>query len=131
MANNTRDLLQQAEEVKKEIIKHRCKMSDSKLMQMVLKMSSIEEKLMVLDAKTDCDNSSQPEDTPAQRIIREMECSFCYEVMLAEIFCCTNSHLVCRKCMIKLPHCPICRDMSPPIRNYLVERMVAIFFGNK
>ena len=61
-----------------------------------------------------------------------LECPVCIEPILsAPIHQCTNGHVVCNGCIAKLSNCPICRNDSTLIRNFMLEEIIEKFLVNK
>ena len=54
------------------------------------------------------------------------ECPVCIEaIRSAPIHQCTNGHVICKDCILKLDSCPICRSDSKPARNLMLEHIIA------
>ena len=54
-----------------------------------------------------------------------LECPVCIEPILsAPIHQCTNGHVVCNGCIAKLSNCPICRNDSTLVRNFMLEEII-------
>ena len=57
-----------------------------------------------------------------------LECPVCSEPnRSAPIHQCANGHVVCKNCITKLEHCPICRNNSKLARNLIFEQIVENF----
>ena len=54
------------------------------------------------------------------------ECPVCIEaIRSAPIHQCTNGHVICKDCILKLDSCPICRSDSKLARNLMLEQIIA------
>jgi hypothetical protein len=61
-----------------------------------------------------------------------LECPVCIEPILsAPIHQCTNGHVVCNGCIAKLSNCPICRNDSTLVRNFMLEEIIEKLLVNK
>jgi hypothetical protein len=57
----------------------------------------------------------------------ELECVICMELPIKHVFSCTEQHIVCSKCNLKIDKCPICRQdfkATPTSRNRLAEKII-------
>ena len=63
--------------------------------------------------------------------IRDLsECPVCIEaIKSAPIHQCTNGHVICKNCILKLDSCPICRSDSKLARNLMLEQIIAKIYG--
>merc|ERR1719509_246845 len=54
---------------------------------------------------------------------RSLECPVCYETAKIPIYMCSESHLICFTCKLKMNDCPVCRKKYPKelIRNRYAE----------
>ena len=58
------------------------------------------------------------------------ECPVCIEaIRSAPIHQCTNGHVICKNCILKLENCPICRSDSKLARNLMLEQIIAKIYG--
>ena len=58
------------------------------------------------------------------------ECPVCIEaIKSAPIHQCTNGHVICKNCILKLDSCPICRSDSKLARNLMLEQIIAKIYG--
>ena len=58
------------------------------------------------------------------------ECPVCIEaIRSAPIHQCTNGHIICKDCILKLDSCPICRSDSKLARNLMLEQIIAKIYG--
>ena len=58
------------------------------------------------------------------------ECPVCIEaIRSAPIHQCTNGHVICKDCILKLDSCPICRSDSKLARNLMLEQIIAKIYG--
>ena len=58
------------------------------------------------------------------------ECPVCIEaIKSAPIHQCTNGHVICKNCILKLESCPICRSDSKLARNLMLEQIIAKIYG--
>ena len=59
-----------------------------------------------------------------------LECPVCIEaIKSAPINQCTNGHVICKDCILKLDSCPICRSDSTLARNLMLEQIIAKIYG--
>ena len=59
-----------------------------------------------------------------------LECPVCIEaIKSAPIHQCTNGHVICKDCILKLDSCPICRSDSTLARNLMLEQIIAKIYG--
>ena len=63
--------------------------------------------------------------------IRDLsECPVCLDsIKSAPIHQCTNGHVICKDCILKLENCPICRSGSKMARNLMLEQIIAKIYG--
>ena len=58
------------------------------------------------------------------------ECPVCIEaIKSAPIHQCTNGHVICKNCILKLDNCPICRSDSKIARNLMLEQIIVKIYG--
>ena len=58
------------------------------------------------------------------------ECPVCIEaIRSAPIHQCTNGHVICKDCILKLDSCPICRSDSTLARNLMLEQIISKIYG--
>ena len=64
--------------------------------------------------------------TDFEQYVRDLlECPVCTEMITSvPIFQCANGHVICVKCIPKVEWCPICRNVSTPIKNLKLEQIV-------
>ena len=61
-----------------------------------------------------------------------LECPVCIEPILSvPIHQCTNGQVVCNGCIAKLRSCPICRNDSTLVRNFMLEKIIEKLLVNK
>lgn len=74
------------------------------------------------------DEGQLPAENVFDRLFEELECICCFDKMTVPVYQCTNGHLICCKCHVRLRSCPVCREpySSKPIRNRLAEALVEI-----
>ena len=54
-----------------------------------------------------------------------LECPVCLDTIKSvPVYQCTNGHLMCKDCIVKLDNCPICRNDSLLIRSLQLEKIV-------
>lgn len=54
-----------------------------------------------------------------------LKCPICNEYPRKEVYQCINGHSVCNVCIVKMPHCPICRAVYiKKVRNLAVEALL-------
>ena len=59
-----------------------------------------------------------------------LECPVCIEaIKSAPINQCTNGHVICKDCILKLDSCPICRSDPTLARNLMLEQIIAKIYG--
>lgn len=56
-------------------------------------------------------------------LLSDLECPVCTEYMIPPITLCCNGHNVCRKCILSIECCPVCRGQLSGIRNITLERI--------
>ena len=57
-------------------------------------------------------------------IIDLLECPVCLDtIKTVPVYQCTNGHLMCKDCIVKLDNCPICRNDSLLVRNLKLEEI--------
>ena len=55
-----------------------------------------------------------------------LECPVCMDtIKLVPVYQCTNGHVICKDCILKLDSCPICRSDSKLARNLMLEQIIA------
>ena len=58
-----------------------------------------------------------------QCLLNHLECPVCMEYMRPPITLCANGHNFCNICMLKIPHCPTCRQQFLDTRNVTLEKV--------
>ena len=58
------------------------------------------------------------------RVMKELECPVCLELMVPPIRLCNNGHSLCCNCRVTLENCPICRGAFLQVRNLSLESLV-------
>ena len=54
-----------------------------------------------------------------------LECPVCLDTMkTVPVYQCTNGHVICKDCIVKLDNCPICRNDSLLVRSLKLEEIV-------
>jgi hypothetical protein len=54
-----------------------------------------------------------------------LECPVCLDTIKSvPVYQCTNGHVICKDCIVKLDNCPICRNDSLLIRSLKLENVV-------
>ena len=54
-----------------------------------------------------------------------LECPVCLDTIKSvPVYQCTNGHVICKDCIVKLDNCPICRNDSLLIRSLKLEEIV-------
>eukprot|EP00933_Yihiella_yeosuensis_P045526 TRINITY_DN40921_c0_g1_i1.p1 TRINITY_DN40921_c0_g1~~TRINITY_DN40921_c0_g1_i1.p1 ORF type:complete len:285 (-),score=24.82 TRINITY_DN40921_c0_g1_i1:527-1381(-) len=80
--------------------------------------------------RTRCSSGSQST-TLVEIDTDEYQCPICFEMMLGEIYQCSESHLICKTCVDKIRNpklCPTCRvpyGTGSPMRCRIAEQLVA------
>jgi hypothetical protein len=57
----------------------------------------------------------------------ELKCVICMELPISKVFSCTEQHILCSKCNLKIDKCPVCRQdfkTTPTSRNRLAEKII-------
>lgn len=62
-------------------------------------------------------------DDSVDKMMLDMECPVCQEVMIPPIYQCVVGHSVCDACKPKLKECPTCRNTIANTRNFTLERI--------
>ena len=58
-------------------------------------------------------------------IIDLLECPVCLDtIKTVPVYQCTNGHVICKDCIVKLDNCPICRNDSLLVRSLKLEEIV-------
>ena len=53
-----------------------------------------------------------------------LECPVCLDTIKSvPVYQCTNGHVICKDCIVKLDNCPICRNDSLLVRNLKLEEI--------
>ena len=60
-------------------------------------------------------------------VLKSLECSVCFHLMVPPITMCSNGHSICHICKPRLDHCPTCRGNLIDVRNKIVEDMSKSF----
>ena len=66
-----------------------------------------------------------------EEYIRDLlECPVCTDTIKSvPVYQCTNGHVICKDCILKLDSCPICRSDSTLARNLMLEQIIAKIYG--
>ncbi|KAK9891010.1 hypothetical protein WA026_013343 [Henosepilachna vigintioctopunctata] len=63
------------------------------------------------------------------KVMHELECPVCAELMASPIYICETGHNVCSTCNMKVNECPICRSSMLGGRNFTLEKLSTIVTG--
>ncbi|XP_044751694.1 uncharacterized protein LOC123311687 [Coccinella septempunctata] len=59
------------------------------------------------------------------KLLQELECPICYELMKPPIFICEKGHNICEVCCNKVDRCPVCRKNLLGGRNFTLETLAS------